>query len=436
MNKKSFFTRALIGLLAILLAAPLGAFAQENTNTGQSYYSHRQLAQMLAPVALYPDSLLAQVLVASTYPDQIREAHLWVEQHPELRGEALNNALDQQNWDLSIKALVPFPKVLAMMDDKPQWTQDLGYAFLNEQADVMSTIQTLRARAKAAGNLRTTAQERVVVKGDNIEIQPADPQVVYVPYYNPVVVYGAWPYPAYPPFAYFPYYPGPDFIAFGALGFAAGIAVGAAWNWGWGRWDWGHRDIDINVNRTVNINRNYINRNNVRTASLRAPAGRRALTATRTTRVAAANRRAAGAAGAANARTAARQRTATRPSTAAVRNQLRQGNRVARNNRAVTRPGANQFRRGTIARNGAVSRRGAANLSRRAAPRGNMVARGGFAPRGGPAFRSAAPRGGAGFRAAAPRGGASSRGGAGFGRGGGGRAVAHGGGGGVRTAKR
>lgn len=344
MNGKSFFMRALIGLLAALLVVPPGAFAQDS-NKGRTY-SHEELAQMLAPIALYPDSLLAQVLVASTYPDQIREADIWVKQHPDLKGDALNEALNQQNWDLSVKALVPFPKVLAMMDTKWDWTEELGSAFLAQQADVMATVQTLRARAKAAGNLETTTQQKVVVKGDCIEIQPANPEVVYVPYYDPLVVYGTWLYPAYPPYAYFPYYPGPDFVAFGLFGFAAGIAVGAAWNWGWGYWDWPHRDIDINVTRGININENTIGQ--VRTASLSRPAGRQLLGAGRTTGTSAATRLSSRAAGTLNSRVAGQQLNRGRPSVASVRNQLSRGGRLARSNQAATRSGTSRLSRSSV----------------------------------------------------------------------------------------
>jgi hypothetical protein len=235
-----------------------------------------ELDQMLAPIALYPDSLLGQILVAATYPDQVKEADRWVDQNKNLQGDELNAELDRADWDLSVKALVPFPQVLSMMSDKMDWTQRLGDAFLAQQANVMDTIQNLRVKAHKQGNLNNTEQQRVVVRGDSIQIEPANPRVIYVPTYNPAVIYGSWWYPAYPPYAYNPYYPhyaydpyytGTGFITGGLFGFAAGIAVGSVWNSGWGRWDWGRHNVNVTVNRTININRNNINRRDIRTSS-------------------------------------------------------------------------------------------------------------------------------------------------------------------------
>ena len=230
-------------------------------------FQQEELDQMLAPIALYPDSLLGQILVAATYPDQVTEADQWVRQNSNLQGDELNAALDGMDWDLSVKALVPFPQVLSMMSDKMDWTQRMGDAFLAQQEDVMDTIQRLRAKAHAQGNLKSTDQQKVVVRGESIEIEPANPRVVYVPTYNPTVIYGSWWYPAYPPYAYNPYYPhyaydpyytGVGFVTAGLFGFAAGIAVGSVWNSGWGHWDWGRHNVNVNINRTININRNDI----------------------------------------------------------------------------------------------------------------------------------------------------------------------------------
>ena len=206
---------------------------------------------MLAPIALYPDSLLANVLVAATFPLEVVSADRWVKQNKDLNGDQLNAALDKMKWDLSVKALVPFPEVLAMMSEKLDWTQTLGAAFLAQQSDVMDTVQKLRAKAQAEGNLKTTKEQKVEVQGQSIVIEPASPTVVYVPAYNPAVVYGAWPYPAYPPY---PYYPYGGAVAAGVIGFAAGVAVGAAWNNGWGNWNWSGGSMNVNVNRNVNIN--------------------------------------------------------------------------------------------------------------------------------------------------------------------------------------
>jgi len=180
------------------------------------------------------------------------------------------------DWDLSVKALVPFPQVLSMMSDKMDWTQRMGDAFMAQQADVMDTIQRLRARAHAQGHLQNTDQQKIVVRGEFIEIEPVNPRFVYVPTYNPTVIYGSWWYPDYPPYAYNPYYPhyaydpsytGAGFITAGLFGFAAGIAVGSVWNSGWGRWDWGRRSVNVNINRTININRNDIRRGDIRTSN-------------------------------------------------------------------------------------------------------------------------------------------------------------------------
>ncbi len=268
--KKNLFLNALIGILVVVMV-PFGAFSQE-TGTGGSF-SQQELDQMLAPVALYPDSLLAQVLIAATYPDQVMEADRWLNENPGLKGDALTNALDGMNWDLSIKALAPFPQVLDMMAKESDWTQRLGEAFLAQQADVMDSVQRLRQKARAAGNLKTTAEQKVVVQGETIEVVPVNPEVVYIPSYNPVVVYGPWWYPAYPPFAYYPVFPGVA-VGVGVFGFFPSVAVGPAWGWGWGSWGWAHHDVNININRTVNINRRDFHRGSLRTGSFHSIAAR------------------------------------------------------------------------------------------------------------------------------------------------------------------
>jgi Protein of unknown function (DUF3300) len=189
-----------------------------------------QLDQLVAPIALYSDPLLAQVLMASTYPLEIVQADRWGKANKSLKGDALTAALDKQDWDASVKQLVSTPTVLAMMNDKLDWTQALGDAVLAQQADVMDAIQRLRAKAQANGKLETTKQQKVTVKQEQgtstpiIEIEPVSPEVVYVPYYDPAVVYGAWAYPAYPPY-YFP--PPAGYIVGGAI--ATGLAWGAAY---------------------------------------------------------------------------------------------------------------------------------------------------------------------------------------------------------------
>ena len=261
MKTKAMCKPGLIGFLILLLAAPPGAFGQTSGTAGT--FSQEELDQMLAPIALYPDSLLAQILVASTYPLEVVEADRWVKRNKNLKGDPFNDALDKTNWDLSVKALAPFPDVLSMMSEKLDWTQKLGDAFLAQQAEVMDTIQKLRGKARAQGNLQDTKEQKVIVQGDAIEIQPANPTVVYVPTYNPTVVYGSWWYPSYPPTYYNPV---GATVAAGVFGFAAGVAVGAAWNSGWGSWNWGGHDVDVNVNRNVNINRNNFNASNIQTS--------------------------------------------------------------------------------------------------------------------------------------------------------------------------
>lgn len=268
MNMRSKLNVVLIGFFVLLLAAPPAAVGQGAGASGG--FSHEELDQMLAPIALYPDSLLAQVLVAAAYPVEVVQADRWVKQNRSLKGEQLNAALDKMGWDLSVKALVPFPEVLAMMSEQLDWTSKLGEAFVAQQADVMQTVQKLRGRARNQGNLKTTREQKVVVQDQAIVIEPANPTVVYVPTYNPAVVYGSWWAPAYPPYAYYP--AGAAFAA-GAFGFAAGVAVGAAWNNGWGSWNWGHNDVNVNVNRNTNINRNNIS--NVRTGQFQPQAEHR-----------------------------------------------------------------------------------------------------------------------------------------------------------------
>jgi hypothetical protein len=251
MKLNGSWQRALIGLLVFLMAMPVPVFAQSNIPV----FRQEELDQILAPIALYPDSLLAQVLMAATYPLEVVQADRWVRQNRNLPPEALNDALDRQRWEPSVKALVPFPDVLSLMSQRLEWTQSVGDAFLAQEADVMATVQELRAKAYAAGNLRSSQQQTVSREGTIIVVQPANPQVVYVPVYSPTVVYGRWRYPAYPPVVIYPYYSPGAVIAAGVITFGAGIAVASAWNHGWGYWNWGHRNVYVNVNRTVNINR-------------------------------------------------------------------------------------------------------------------------------------------------------------------------------------
>jgi hypothetical protein len=223
----------------------------------QQLLDQAQLDQLVAPIALYPDPLLAQVLMASTYPLEVVQADRWAKTNKSFKGDALTAALTKQDWDPSVKELVSTPTVLSMMSDQLDWTQSLGNAVLAQQADVMDAVQRLRAKAKANGKLETTKQQKVTVKQEQgsapvIEIAPASPEVVYVPYYNPSVVYGTWPYPEYPPY-YYP--PATGWVVGGTI--ATGLAWGAAYAIGreiWDNIDWRRGDIDINVDRNTNIN--------------------------------------------------------------------------------------------------------------------------------------------------------------------------------------
>ncbi|UWE14505.1 DUF3300 domain-containing protein [Herbaspirillum huttiense] len=242
-------------------------------------YTQQQLDQMLAPVALYPDSLLAQVLMASTYPLEVVQAQRFVEARPGLQGDGLARAVAPMPWDPSVKALVQFPSVLAMLNDRLDWTQQLGQAFLAQQPSVMDTVQNLRERARIAGTLESSPQQRVVVQDEVIEIVPVNPQVVYVPYYNPTVVYGSWWWPSAPPVVWAPpprYRPPsyePGFSA--SISFGVGIGVMSA-VFGDARPDWRQRQVMVtqtrinnvtnvtnvnNVNNTNVINNRYVNNN-------------------------------------------------------------------------------------------------------------------------------------------------------------------------------
>jgi len=232
--------------------APAPAYSQQ---------SPQQLQQLVAPMALYPDSLVAQILAAATFPEQVVEADRWVQAHPDLKGDALGQAVDQQPWDPSVKALAAFPTVLGNMDKNLSWTSSLGDAYYNQQSDVMDAVQVMRQRAEQSGNLKTTPQQTVQNQGSDIEIAPANPDVVYVPAYDPWIVYGdpilAWP-------GWYPYpgiwYGGP-YLSFG-LGFGIGFFGG--FGWGWPQWgfDWHNRYAMYNHNRYYSRSNTFYNRGN------------------------------------------------------------------------------------------------------------------------------------------------------------------------------
>ena len=253
MLTKHFLGSGLAWAIIVLLAIPPPALLAQNATPAE--FKPEELEQLLAPIALHPDSLVSQILMASTYPLEVVQADRFAKQNAKLKGDALTAALEKQDWDPSVKSLVNFPQVLTMMSEKLDWTQKLGDAFLADQKKVLDTIQSLRAKAQAAGNLQSTKEQNVIVEEKIIKIESTSPQVVYVPTYNPTVVYGAWPYPAYPPYYYYP----PGYVASRALWFGAGVAAGAAWGYAWGNCNWNGGDVDVDVNRNTNINNN-INR--------------------------------------------------------------------------------------------------------------------------------------------------------------------------------
>lgn len=260
-------------LLALLIVAPVTAFAQtpnqppaQSAATDQQLLKPEQLDALVAGIALYPDALLSEILMASTYPLEIVQADRWVTQNKDLKGDELKAATDKQGWDDSVKALVATPSVLSMMSTKLDWTEKLGDAVLAQQPDVMDAIQRLRTKAQANNKLNSTKEQKVTVQQEQnkqvIVIEPTAPDTLYVPYYDPAVVYGGWPYPDYPPY----YFPAPGYIAGAVIGtglaFGAGYAIGrwaSGGNYWGGGFNWGGNNINVNrnINRNVNINNNW-----------------------------------------------------------------------------------------------------------------------------------------------------------------------------------
>jgi hypothetical protein len=243
--------KTLTWLLVLLIMTPAGLGAQgQGPGPAERYvYTQEQLDQLLAPIALYPDVLLSQMLMASTYPLEVVEANRWLKQNPNLADDRLDEALKDKPWDVSVKSLCHFPQVLSMMDEKLQQTTDLGDAFLGQQDQVMDTIQRLRAQAHAQGNLKSTEQQRVTVEDRDIIIEPSYQDIIYIPAYDPCWVYGPWWYPTCLPLWF--WYPG--------------FVVGEGFFWGprifvgpigfWCGFSWRRHSIFIEVNRTAFINR-------------------------------------------------------------------------------------------------------------------------------------------------------------------------------------
>ncbi|MBP0599569.1 DUF3300 domain-containing protein [Herbaspirillum sp. LeCh32-8] len=263
MNKKTLAWAACL-VFSLVSGMPM-AQAQSNYPVyPTASYTQEQLDQMLAPVALYPDSLLAQVLMAATYPLEVVQAQRFVEARPGLQGDGLARAVAPMPWDPSVKSLVQFPSVLAMMNDRLDWTQQLGQAFLAQQGSVMDTVQDLRERAQVAGSLQSSPQQRVLADDGLIVIEPINPQVVYVPYYNPVVVYGSWWWPSAPPMVWTPppryrpphYSPG---VA-ASISFGSGIGVMRA-AFGDARPDWRQRQVMVTQTRITNVTNDNVTNN-------------------------------------------------------------------------------------------------------------------------------------------------------------------------------
>ena len=248
------YTRARIVLTSLLVLMFSGsiAFAQEyGPASGRPAFARQELDQMLAPIALYPDALLSQILMAATYPIEIAEAARLSRRNPGLDGDRAVRAVERMDWDPSVKSLVAFPQILALMDEKLDWTERLGDAFYAQQAEVMDTVQYLRQKAYMAGNLRSTDQFRVDRQGQAFVIELANPELIYVPYYNPTVVYGTWWWPTFQPvyWASWPgYYVRPGLVR----GFAWGPVIRVSSNFFFGAADWHRRSVHI-----VNTNNYY-----------------------------------------------------------------------------------------------------------------------------------------------------------------------------------
>ncbi len=260
-------------MVALMMSAASlpGAIAADATiaATAQSAIPQEKLDSLLAPIALYPDELLGQTLIASTYPLDVVAAARFVTENRDLKGDALDAAVAAKNWDPSVQSLTAFPQVLEMMNDKLDWTQELGDAFLADEQRVMQTVQSLRHKADQAGNLKSGEQQKVIKEKTIIIIEPARTDVVYVPTYNPTIIYGTWWAPHYPPYYYPPppyYYPPGSLFVAGMIGFGVAHAIHHN-HWGWATPHWsGHGgNININVNRNnVFINNNPRFRENVR----------------------------------------------------------------------------------------------------------------------------------------------------------------------------
>jgi uncharacterized membrane protein YgcG len=258
---------ALLSSVSLVLATAPGGFSYQTDQSvappppQAAQQTPEQLQQLVAPIALYPDALVAQILAGATYPAEVVEADRWMQQHSDLKGKKLADEVNKQSWDPSVKALAQFPSVLADMDKNLSWTSSLGDAYVNQPQDVMTAVQVMRGRAQSAGNLKSTPQEQVATQGQTIMIEPVNPDVVYVPQYDPWLVYGAplgvWP-------GWYPY-PG-LYLAGAGIAFGVGFGLGffGGYGWGWGHWgsDWHNRTVMYNHATYISHSRTFANRNN------------------------------------------------------------------------------------------------------------------------------------------------------------------------------
>ncbi len=247
--------RDLVLMLIVMIMLPAGLRAQDTGEPlSDDRFSKEELAQMLAPIALYPDSLLAQILMAATYPLEVVEAERWIRQNQDLKGDALDNALQEKTWDPSVKSICHYPDVLFAMSDHLDQTRTMGDAYLAQQDDVMATVQELRRRADEQGNLKTTKEQTVIVEREIVRIEPANPEVVYLPVYNPAYVYGPWWYPAYPPWYW--YYPPGVVVSGPFISFGPSFFIGFnLFSWCW--FDWHSNYIYVDYYRTRHFHHYY-----------------------------------------------------------------------------------------------------------------------------------------------------------------------------------
>ena len=264
--KKSI--KKLVVLFSLLFTVALPSAASEEPNTSP-VFKQEELDQLLAPIALYPDSLLSQILMASTYPLEVVQAEKWGRENSNLKGDELAAALEGRSWDPSVKSLVNFPYVLQKMSEKLDWTQKMGDAFLSQQKDVMATVQKLRKKAMEQGNLKTSEQQVVTDDQQVITIESANPDSISVPEYDPYVVYGTWYYPLFLPYYW---YQVKNNLKATPYSLRDRVEAGPAWGYAWGGCDWRNGAVDIDVGRNLNlnqkINRNYYTRNYQKTAQV------------------------------------------------------------------------------------------------------------------------------------------------------------------------